>query len=326
MQLDSTQLDSAQLGSTESESTHQHVVFGAGLIGGFLYGALASQGFSVAMVARPSVQEKLRGGLQLSDYQDNTATVSSPCFVAKENVAADYVWLTVKCTAIADVAADLRGYVHENTVIFCCQNGLGSDGFIKQVFPNNRVLKVMVPFNVVEMSPGHLHRGSEGQLTLECNDPSTVDKDVLSIIKQLHSPLMPVCGSEDIKAILWAKLQLNLVNAINALADIPVKPMLEERGYRRCMALLMEELLAVVNKKNISLPKLTALPPFLIPKLMKVPDVVFRILASKMLAVDPNVRTSMWWDLSNAKHTEIEFINGAILEEAKVVGVDCPAN
>ncbi|MBL4667168.1 MAG: hypothetical protein JKY04_07310, partial [Sneathiella sp.] len=67
-------------------------------------------------------------------------------------------------------------------------------------------------------------------------------------------------------------------------------------------------------------------PPSLIPMLMKVPDVVFRILANKMLAVDPNVRTSMWWDLSNGKHTEIEFINGAILGEARLLGVACPAN
>lgn len=56
------------------------------------------------------------------------------------------------------------------------------------------------------------------------------------------------------------KLQLNLTNAVNALGSIPVKAMTENAEYRKAMALLMAELLAVVEANNIELPKVTALP------------------------------------------------------------------
>ncbi|OUR93219.1 hypothetical protein A9Q81_15415 [Gammaproteobacteria bacterium 42_54_T18] len=184
----------------------------------------------------------------------------------------------------------------------------------------------MVPFNVIEMSPGHLHRGSEGNLTVECNDPEAVDSDIVDIIETIHSSLMPVCGSNDIRSVVWAKLQLNLANAVNALADIPVKSMLEQRDYRRCIALLMDELLAVTNRKEITLPKLTALPSQLVPRFITVPDFLFRLLGGKMLAIDPTVRTSMWWDLSQGKDTEIDYLNGVIVSEAKSMGIACPAN
>ncbi|OUR89360.1 hypothetical protein A9Q81_22125, partial [Gammaproteobacteria bacterium 42_54_T18] len=120
----------------------QHVIFGAGLIGGFLYGVLASQGVSAAMVARSSVRKKLQGGLHLSDYNDNRAEIDSPHFVAAGELVTDFLWLTVKCTAIASVITELASFVNQKTVIFCCQNGLGSDELIKQAFPNNRILKV----------------------------------------------------------------------------------------------------------------------------------------------------------------------------------------
>jgi 2-dehydropantoate 2-reductase len=127
-------------------------------------------------------------------------------------------------------------------------------------------------------------------------------------------------------ALLWAKLQLNLGNSVNALADIPVKAMLQQRGYRRVIAMLMQELLLVTDKLGISLPKVTSLPAHWIPKVLRLPDFLFQRIANKMLAIDPNVRTSMWWDVSQGKETEIDYLNGAIVAQAQHVGLKCQVN
>lgn len=304
-----------------------HVVFGAGLIGCFLGGVLTSQGRNTKLVCRETVRQKLHNGLLLTDYDDNRLKVEKLQFIdsdATETAPCDVLWLTVKCTAVEQAREDIAPFVGPDTTIMCCQNGLGSDALVKARFPDNQVLRVMVPFNVSEQEAGHFHRGSEGELTLEVNDVTAAL--VEKLVSDIACPIMPIGNSEDMQALLWAKLQLNLGNSINALADIPVKAMLEQRGYRRVIAAMMVELLAVTDALNIPLPKVTSLPGKWLPFVLRLPDFLFTRVANKMLQIDPLVRTSMWWDLSLGKKTEIAHLNGAIVNAAKQAGLDCPIN
>jgi 2-dehydropantoate 2-reductase len=311
--------------------TMQHVIFGAGLIGGYLAGAMINGGLNVSLVARPSVQAKLANGLYLTDYENHSANIEIIPFVTDDKLrqapgshACDYLWISVKCTAVDSSLADLPALVGPNTVIFCVQNGLGSEQSVKAKFPNNKVMRAMVVFNVAEPKDGHLHRGSEGNLSIEeLADCPEIARDIAA---QINSPLLPTQSCAHMQELLWAKLQLNLANAVNALADIPVKQMTENRYYRRVIALLMRELLAVVKAKNITLPKVAALPGHLIPAFISLPDFIFKSIGQKMLAIDPTVRTSMWWDLSANKLTEIEYLNAAVVAEGQALGVACPAN
>lgn len=169
-----------------------------------------------------------------------------------------------------------------------------------------------------------LSSGSEGALTIE--RALALSDTVNRLVENMNCKLLPVKSSDNMSALMWAKLQLNLGNSVNALADIPVKAMLEQRFYRKVIAALMDELLAVTDVKGITLPKVTALPSHWIPKVLRLPDWLFKLVANNMLAIDPNVRTSMWWDLSQGKRTEIEHLNGAIVANAKDLNVICSAN
>lgn len=300
-----------------------HLVFGAGLIGCYLGGCLCSVGVDTQLLCRPSIKQKLLNGLTLTDYQKNVKSAIEVAFCER---AAKFkvIWLTVKCTSVEQACNGLIPYVGKGTVIFCCQNGLGSDRIVSEHFPHAVVLRVMVPFNVIEARPGHLHRGSQGSLTLE--QPKHNSTWLTDLAKQINSPLLPVSTSIEMSALLWAKLQLNLGNSVNALADIPVKDMLEQRSYRLVIAAMMRELLRVTKAKGIDLPRVTAVSAKLLPVVLSLPNFAFKRLANKMLAIDPSVRTSMWWDISLYKKTEIEYLNGAILSVAKTLELNCPVN
>ncbi|EED30507.1 2-dehydropantoate 2-reductase [gamma proteobacterium NOR5-3] len=309
----------------------QHVIFGAGLIGGYLAGAMIDKGLDVRIVARPSVQKKLANGLQLTDYQEHAAFIQHVSFVNEGALQdssgahhCDYLWLTVKCTAVESALEELSALVGPDTVIFCVQNGLGSDQAVKQKFPHNTVTRAMVVFNVAEPAAGHLHRGSEGVLWIE--ELADCPEITRNLVSQINSALLPTKSCDHMQALLWAKLQLNLANAVNALADIPVKQMLEDRNYRRVIALLMRELLAVCKTKNIRLPAVANLPGRLIPTFIALPDFLFKRLGQKMIAIDPTVRASMWWDLSADKITEVDYLNGAVVREGEALGLHSPAN
>ncbi len=309
-----------------SSDTQQHVIFGAGLIGGYVGAMLTHQGLKVSMIVRPAIQARWQNGITLSDYQGNASEKVSPVLFSEnwqQLGHCDVLWLTVKCTGVQQAAAEIAPLVGPDTLIICCQNGLGSDQILRQHYPNNPIIRAMIPFNVIEQTPAQLHRGSEGAFTLELGAAS---QQISNIASLLQHPLMPVSSTDCMTELLWAKLQLNMGNAVNALADIPVKHMLLEQGYRQVLALLMEELLTVAKAKGLALPKLSAVPASWLPKVLRLPNWLFRRLANKMLAIDSKVRTSMWWDLHHNRATEIDYLNGALVAEADALGIPCPAN
>lgn len=60
---------------------------------------------------------------ELTDYLDNQSHVSGFTFnqsIGKNPVAIDVVWLTVKCTDVAQAAESLRDMVNDETLIVCC--------------------------------------------------------------------------------------------------------------------------------------------------------------------------------------------------------------
>jgi len=299
-----------------------HMIFGTGLTGSYLAGCFTQRKIKLTLVGRESSKHLLNQGVLVSDYLGNQyQSHQALSFInADDKQTIDFVWLTVKCTSINHVLEPLKSYISQNTTIICCQNGFGSDDIVQQAFPNNQVISGIVGFNVVHKSDNHWHRSTEGVLVVEHCDKTQNFTDTLS------SALLPVRVSSDIEAERWAKLQLNLANAINALADIPVKAMTEQRHFRLIIAHLMQELLAVTQRLNLELPKVAAVHGKMLPTILKLPDFIFTRIAQKMLAIDPQARTSMWHDLHNQRPTEIDFLNGAVSEQAKKLGLESPIN
>lgn len=300
----------------------RHLIFGSGLIGSYLGSVLKLNGESVALIARGVWEKRLNGTLTLTDYRDQKETVDThTLYTNGDDWQPEVIWLTVKCTAMEQAAEELGSLVNADTVIICCQNGIGSHQYITERFPDNRVLRAVVPFNVVWVAPDRLHRGSEGALVIEQKSHIVPD-----LVSALEHRMLPVKTNQDIEGVQWAKLQLNVGNGINALADIPVKAMLTDRRYRFLIADLMDELLAVCRSAARPLPRVARLPGPWLPAVLRLPDWLFTRLASQMLAIDPNVKTSMWWDLKAGNPTEKQYLYGAVVKEGKRVGVLCPKN
>jgi len=301
----------------------RHLIFGSGLIGGYLAGSLGSQGFDVSLHGRAKSQHAMANGITISDFHGHKLELAAPEFIHLEQdrlAPFDVIWLTVKCTSIESSISDLAKLVGPNSTIICCQNGLGADAIVKAAFPDIKVLTALVGFNVAEDTAGHFHRSTDGKVVIEQNTLS------MNIAKHANCDLLPVLCSEDIQAQQWAKLQLNLSNPVNALSDIPTKAMLEQRGFRTIIAGLMRELLDVAAAKGISIPKITAAPAHWIPRVLALPDWAFLRVGQKMVAVDPSARLSMWWDLSAGRTTEIAYLNQALVQQGESVGIECRLN
>jgi len=299
-----------------------HLIFGVGLIGSYLAGCFSKQQQAIQLVGRNSSKQALNKGIHISDYLGNDYSRKETFIFAApdQSQKCDFVWLTVKCTSINNVIEPLKSYIGPSTTIICCQNGFGSEQIIKQAFPNNHIVCAIVGFNVAKNSDNHWHRSTEGVLVIEKTSQTE------NVAPHLSSDLLPIRISEQIETERWAKLQLNLTNSINALADIPLKAMTQQRDFRVIIAQLMQELLDVTNTLKLDLPKVAAVHGKMIPRILRLPNFIFMRIAQKMLAIDPQARTSMWHDLHNQRLTEIDFLNGAVSEQAKKLGLKSPTN
>ena len=297
-------------------------VFGAGAIGCYIGAALAHGGLDVTLIGRERMIGELNraGQLRLTDYLGQETAVDLPALSCSEEslASADLIILTVKCLAMPAAATAIARYARPEVPILALQNGIGSEAELRPL--PNPVISGIVGFNVAPLGQGRFHRGTEGDIYCAPCSRAT----------QLQAALTPLNivlqETSDFEAVRWAKLQLNLNNAINALSNLPLKQELETRGYRRVLSAAMTELIAVAQQRHLALPKLTRLPAHLLPVLIRVPDFLFRRLASSMLAIDPAARSSMWEDLHNARLTEVDFINGAVVKAGEALQIPTPVN
>ncbi len=156
--------------------------------------------------------------------------------------AARLVLVTVKSVATHDAVAQLAGVLRPGTVVVSFQNGLSNADVLRDTLPQAVVLAGMVPFNVIERGPGAFHQGSTGALAA---DASPALRPFTGAFARAG---LPLALHRDMRAVQWAKLLLNLNNAVNALANLPLRDELSQRAYRRCVALAQREALHVLAR------------------------------------------------------------------------------
>jgi 2-dehydropantoate 2-reductase len=183
-----------------------------------------------------------------------------------------------------------------------------------------RVVPGMVPFNVVQMQkegePPRFHRATSGTVQIGAG--------VAGLREALQSDGLAVAESRDMAGVLWGKLLLNLNNALNALAGIPLATELGDKRWRRLLARQIEEGLAVLKAAGIRPARIEGVPPGLVPRILRLPGWLFTRVARRMLAIDPKARSSMWEDLERRRPTEIDHLQGAILALAAKAHVRVP--
>ncbi len=70
--------------------------------------------------------------------------------------------------------------------------------------------------------------------------------------------------------------------------------------------------------------RIEGVPPGAAPRILRLPNWLFKRVAARMLAIDPEARSSMWEDLERRRRTEIDHLQGAILALAAKTRVRVP--
>ena len=298
-------------------------VFGAGAIGCYLGGRLIDAGHDVVLVGRAS--EVARHGLTLTDYEGRRWRVPPERARYEADAAAladrQVVLVTVKSPATAAAGAALQAVLPEGALVVSFQNGVGNADTLAAALPRCVVLAGMVPFNVVRQGEGRFHNGTSGPLELA--RAAGAEGPLACALREAG---FAVALHDDLRPVQWSKLLVNLNNSLNALAGVPLREELAQRGYRLLLAAAMREGLRCLRAAGLKPVRIGRLIPSVVPLALTLPDWLFVRAAAAMLKVDPLARSSMWDDLQRGRQTEVDYLNGEILRLGERHGVPTPVN
>ena len=287
------------------------VVIGAGAMG-CLYGAYLSEKHEVVMLDsyQPQVDAINANGITIVEPDGSRKHYPKPkaCLSGQYNEQADMVIVFVKSTATEAALEANRGLFGENTIAMTLQNGAGNDRKIAKFAKPENILIGTSKHNAVNMGGG-VSRHSGGGATAIGSNFNAGDK--LEIVKEIFEE----CGieveiSDDIQRIIWSKLCVNLsINSFTAITETPIGFMIKDKYAWDFAKRLIYEAVDVAEEDGTYFDRREVLESV-------------RQVCQKLVTG----YSSMYQDRKRGAKTEIDAINGAIVEQAKLYGVSVPYN
>ena len=301
-------------------------VFGAGAIGCFLGIRLSAAGVRVTLLGRQS----------LVDVADRIAAVSLEgarvCLGDDARVTTDPAALsdvdcclvTVKSGGTEEAGRTLATVLPDRCAVVSMQNGLGNATLLRGAL-GERVAAGMVPFNVFRDDDHQYTQATSGALLAERGQGSMAET-----MQWLHEAFARAGEvlelRDDMPSVAAGKLLLNLNNGICAATGLTIAESLRSRDARWCFAACMREGIAVLGVTGPAPARVVALPSWAIARLLALPNFVVMRVAKQMVKVDPSALSSTLQDVLAGRRTEIDVLNGAIVELARDAGLTAPAN
>lgn len=283
---------------------------GAGAIGSFFGGLLAEGENDVVLIARESHVKAIRqNGLAIEGASGKRVVkvkaVATPAHL-KEDF--DLVLLTVKAYDTRQAVTEVKTLMGNDSVLLCLQNGLGVEQIASTIIGRNRVVRGVTINGVLLKEPGLVVHTGEGQ-TIIGELHRKITHRTQRIAGMFSKAGLPTRVTNNIDGTVWTKILINAgINPFGALTGMKNGELLMIPGLRNLMIETVKEGSNVAKKIDVKLEH---------------EPVSLMINTAEMTAKNKN---SMLQDIEKGKRTEIDFINGAILNLGKRNDIKTPLN
>lgn len=287
-------------------------VFGAGGVGGYLGARLADAGHEVHLVARGEHLEALRSdGLRLESVAGaGNTTVDLPATDDPAEIGpCDCVLFCVKSYDTREAAGNLEPLLAERTAVVSLQNGVDNEQWLAEDIGREHVIGGVAYIFSTIGEPGVVeHTGGPARFVYGELDGRRTER-----IDALDEALTESDGVEavladDIDSERWRKFVLICAQAgMTAATRLPIGEIRETDASWTTYRRLMEEVQAVATAKGIDLPE-TVVDEWL----------------EFAETFDPDMYSSLHYDLTQGKRMELEALHGSVIRHAADVDVDVP--
>ena len=281
-------------------SFNKIIVLGAGAIGS-IYGALLSEKNDVTLIGNKAHMDAVNSkGLSISGDINETFYVKVDTEICEipENTL---IILTTKACDSAKAIKRIKKLLKKDTIILVLQNGLGNEEIVKRVAGDKaKILRGVTAMAAEFFEPGRV-RFSSGETIIEQNE---VAEEIGEILNEC---MLTTRVFNDINMEVWNKLVVNcVVNPLSALFHVR-NCELVSGSLKTVRHGIVRECVEVGKAEGITFPK----------------DLEKKV--DEKISSYTNF-SSMYQDVMKGKKTEIDFLNGKVVELGRKHDIPTPVN
>jgi len=275
-------------------------VLGSGAVGS-TYGALLSKREDVTLIGRKAHVDAINSnGLFLYGEFEGKYNVEADTEIG-EIPSNSLVILSTKVTGSEKAIEGIRHLVKKDTIVLLAQNGLGIEEIAKRILPDHEVIRAVATLGAEFLEPGKISNVVLIKIDLE---KSRSSEKIATLLKD--------CGlvaeiSDNINMQIWTKLTINSVlNPLTAIFQVRGNEIITDT-LKPVRHGIVDECLGVAEAEGIEIE----------PTIKEM--------------IDEGVSnffnySSMCQDMVKKKKTEIDFLNGKVVELGKKHNIPTPFN
>jgi 2-dehydropantoate 2-reductase len=286
------------------------VIMGAGAMGSLFGAVLTLSGEDVWLVGqgREHIEVIQSKGLTMEEkgeiYRIRVNITSDVTSIGK----ADLVLFFIKTYQTERAVSDSLTLQKEDTIFLTLQNGLGNEEAICKQIDRKKVIMGITGHGATLLEPGRIRHAGWGKTHIGEFNGKITDR-VNHIAQMFRKAGIETEISSHIHDLVWEKLFVNVgINALAAITGLKNGQLLDYPETMRLLESLVSEAVEVAKKKGIRIEG----------------DPIERVKA--VIEATKENRCSMGQDLDYKRRTEIDAINGAVVREAKSLGISVPFN
>lgn len=286
-------------------------IVGAGAMGCYFGGILLQAGHQLTFIdVNPEQIATInQRGLILETDKGHQQMPASAALAKDVTQPADLIILFTKTLHTDAAMQSIQHLLTANTVILSLQNGLGNAEKIAQYHDLSRIAigTTLVPADL--HGPGHVvSHGPSSSLMMDANTQQPPWMENLATL--FNTAGLTTELDRNIHSVIWSKVAFNAaLNSICAITGATPGKIAEVEASVQLAHNVVDETVITAQAKGIEID-------------------ATHIWENVKMAMreHPNHKPSMLQDIENARATEIDSINGAIVAAAAECGIDAPVN
>ncbi len=295
------------------------LVLGLGALGTVYSCLLKEQGHNVYGVDLAAISNEIqKTGVKVcgiwGEHEGILDRVVSDINLLSEEVF-DLIIVTVKAFDTLAVVQEIQKVIHKNTYIMLAQNGYGNYERASSIIPREQIIVARVIFGSETEGPG------QAKVTVIADDvvigspEGLIDMSFLEDLAGVFSFAgVPTRASSEIMQYVWGKVIYNsALNPLGAILEVNYGKLAEMETTRQLMNAIIEEIFAVLSAMRQTV-------------LWKNAAEYIEAFYGQMVPTTAGHHASMLQDIQRGRRTEIDALNGAVVELGRRLGVPTPVN
>jgi len=285
------------------------VILGAGAIGS-LFGALLSKKNDVVLIGRTSHVNAIRkNGLTIDGKTQLNMKISAEDAVDAVSLSVDLLIVTVKSYDTESAIDQAKQIIHNKTVVLSLQNGLDNIKAIEHVVDRRQIIVGVTTHGAFFSKPGCIKHTGVGKTILGELDGETSER-IKNIENVFNKSGIETVVSKNIIEDMWVKAVVNsCINPITAFFGCNNGYLLENPLLEKIVEKVCLESTNVANAYGMNLSR----------------QIMIKKTKEVIRETSENY-SSMLQSVRKGKNTEIDSINGTLVDIGRTYDVDVSLN